>query len=160
MAIQISSVPLVLDTLKTLLEARKLVSGSALVKSATSPEVQILTAPSGDPDIPESIQFGGVSEDQQWQALGGQRVAENYPLEGSIIVLRRGAGEDKAKESRDRVYAILAELAIVLRENPTLGIGARSDVRLATALLGQGWQENGRIAVIDFTIAVKTELTK
>lgn len=160
MTIQTSTVPLVLDTLKALLDARKLVSGSALAKSGNDPEVQILTAPSGDPDIPESIQFGGVAEDQEWRALGGQRVGENYPLDGSVIVLRRGAGEEKAKEARDRAYAIMAELAIVLRDNPTLGIGPRTDVRLATALLFQGWQDNGRVAAIDFTIAVKAELTK
>lgn len=157
---QTSTVPLVLDTLKALLEARKEESGSALAAADGRPAVTITTAPSGDPDILESIQFGGVPEDQAWKSLGGLRRQENYPIEGSILILRRGAGEDKAKESRDRAYALLSELEIVLRANPTLDLGARTDVQLASALLFQGWQENGRLAAIDFTILVKAELTK
>lgn len=154
MAVQTSTVPVVLDTLKSLLEARKALGGNGLEG------VTIVTAPSGDPDIPESIQFYGVFEGQGWKSLGGQRREETYPLEGDIVIVRRGAGEDKAKEARDRAYTILLELETVLRANPTLGIGPRTDVQLATANLIQGWQDNGRVASIEFTIGVKAELTK
>lgn len=154
MAIITSTVPLVLDTLKSLLDARKALGGNGLAG------VTILTAPSGDPDIPESIQFYGVFENQEWKSLGGQRRQENYPLQGDIVIVRRGAGEDKAKEARNRAYAILLELETVLRQDPTLAIGPRTDVQLGTANLIQGWQDNGRIATIEFTIDVKAELTK
>lgn len=160
MTVQTSTVPAVLDTLKALLEARKAEPDSALAAADGRPAVTITTAPSGDPDILESIQFDGVPEDQAWKSLGGMRRQETYPIGGGILILKRGAGEEVAKAARDRAYAILAEMEIVLRANPTLGLGARTDVQLASALLFQGWQENGRLAAIDFTILVKAELTK
>lgn len=151
-----STVPAVLDRLKELLDARKALGGNGLVG------VTIATAPSGDPDLIEGIEFYGTDADShEWESMGAKSRQESYTLLGEILIVRRGAGEEKAKEARDRAYAIAAEMQIVVWENHTLrpSIGARTDIEYSTGTLEQGWQENGRVAFVRFSVAVTSLLT-
>lgn len=149
MATHTSTIPAVLDALKALLDARA---------TTALDGVEVWTAPSGDPIPHECIQFFGTDGDQQWAALGNRRRRETYTITGAIFIIRLGAGQDKAKEARDRAYAILAELEDALRVAPTLGLPDRVEVQLATNNLDQGPQDNGRYAAIPFTLAVTAEL--
>lgn len=146
MATITSTVPAFLDALKALLSARAGLTG-----------VTVATAPTGDPIPTESIQFFGLAEDQEWGAIGHKRRNESYTVQGGIFVIRRGAGEAKAKEVRDRAYAILAELEDAIRVDPGVSASVRQ-CELTQAVLDQGGEDNGRWAALQISIGVKAEL--
>lgn len=156
MATQTSTVPDVLDAIKALLDAR-------LAAELDGPLAGVVfaTAPTGDPAPPESIELIDVPDDEHaWKSLGGRRREERYSIAGAILITRRGAGEAVAKAARDRAYAIAAELQTVIWLNARLEIATRTDMQYATGGLRQGWQENGRIADLSFTVAVVSTLER
>lgn len=156
MPTQTSTVPAVLDRLKALLDAHKALGGNDLVG------VTITTAASGAPDLLESIQFIDVPDDTHaWESQGGRRQRESYIIQGEILIVRRGAGDDIAKAARDRAYDIAGELQTVVWANTTLEeIAVRTDLRYATGGLEQGWQDNGRVAVVRFSVSVTSLLAR
>lgn len=151
-----STVPAVLDRLKELLDARKGLGGNGLTG------VTILTAPSGDAEPKESIQFYGTDADShEWESMGAKSRQESYTLTGEILIVQGGAGEEVAVAARNRAYAIASEMQIVAWQNHTLrpSIGARTDIEYSTGTLEQGWQDNGRVAFVRFSVAVTSLLT-
>lgn len=152
MATQTSTVPAVLDALKALLDARKATPGSPLE------DVEIRTAPTGDPTPWECIAFLGQQGDQAWGAIGNRRRKETYSLQAAIFVKRRGAGEALAKEVRDRAYAILAEMEDAIRVKPRVLDTDRVIVQLTQVNLDQDWDDEGRVAALQITLGVTAEL--
>lgn len=147
MATHTSTVPAVLDALKTLLDARAGLAG-----------VTVTTAPSGEPVPMESIQFFGTNGDQAWAALGNRRRRETYTIRGGIFIIKGGAGADVWDAARERAYALLAELEDAIRVSPTLDLADRVIIQLTRADLDQGAQDNGRWAALDIDLGVTAEL--
>lgn len=161
MATHTSTVPAVLDALKTLLDARKATPDSPLagVAETNRREVAITTAPSGESVPFESIQFFGTDGDQSWAAIGNRRRRETYTIRGGIFIKRIGAGEAVWDAVRERAYDILAELEDAIRVAPTLGLADRVIIQLARVDLDQGGDAaNGRWAALDIDLAVTAEL--
>lgn len=64
----------------------------------------------------EAIGFGEISETQESGALGRMRREHTWTATAMILVRRPGKGETVAKETRERAYAIAAEIERDLRE--------------------------------------------
>lgn len=154
--VQTSTVPDVLDRLAALLETRKGLDGNALTG------VTILTAPSGDPDPLESIQFIEVPDDtHEWESMGGRRRKERYLILGAIFIARIGPGDAIAKAARDRAYAIAGEMQQVAWDNATLAdIATRTDIQYSSGGLRQGYNTESRVADLSFAISVVSLLER
>lgn len=164
MASQTSTIPAVLDAIKALLEERKAVDGNLLARDVDvgrTEEVVITTAASGDPAPLESVQMLEIPNDTHtWKSLGGQQREERYTILGEILIVRPEPGEESAKAARDRAYDIAGEVQTVLWANAKLPIATRTSIQYATGGLDQGWQPNGRVAVVPFAIDVLSVLSK
>jgi hypothetical protein len=157
MATVTSTVPAFLDALKTALEARAAIPGNPLAPIGERPAVTIATAPSGDADPLEAVELIGARETQEWGAIGHRRRNEEYTVGAVVFIVRRGAGEARAKEARDRAYAILAELEDTLRTDPGVS-GTVRQSQITEIVLDQDFNDNGRWAALGITIEVKAEL--
>lgn len=143
-----TTVPAFLDALKAQLEARLALA-----------DVGIYTSPQNE-EVTQSIEFGyRVNGTQGWAALGQRARNDDYTITGIIWIAKDGAGEAVAKEARDRVYALFAELEAQLRTAPwgnnTLsGLGAQ----LRRADFTQFYGDGQRLARLEFDIEVKTRI--
>jgi hypothetical protein len=152
MATQTSTVPAYLDALKALLDARAAAAPSrpdggrgGLDRAERRPGAgrvhPVLRAGRGS----------GMGHDRQQAAQRDLRRAGRHLRHAA----RRGAR--KAKEVRDRAYAILAELEDAIRVDPSVSGSARQ-CQLTAAILEQGAEDNGRWAALAISIEVKAEL--
>lgn len=146
MATDPSTVPAFLDALKAGLEARAGLSA-----------VQVSTALLDGESRSESIQMARVDQDEDWGPIGARTKDENYEVAMVIWKVQPGAGEATAKTARDRVYAILAEVAAWLRENPRPLAGVMV-AAMSNADLDQGVNPDGRWAQLTFAVRVEARL--
>lgn len=154
MATMTSTVPLVLETIRDRMAARRDADPDGVLAG-----VVFTAAPSGDPIPDESIQLFGTDGDQEWGAVGNRRRKETYTINAGMLIIVRGAGEKVSDAARDRAYAILAELEDELRRFPNLDlISGRIVVQLSRVNLDQGPQDNGRWAALDIGLGVTAEL--
>lgn len=82
--------------------------------------VQIEWAHPGKAIKRETIYFGDTLFDERAAALGNRDRAESYALELIVTVEKAGADGAVAEACERRVWALLAEVAGVLRENADL----------------------------------------
>lgn len=142
-----TTVPAFLDALKTALEARAGLVG-----------VTIATCPLAEEAI-ESIEFGyRITGTQGWAAMGQRRREDNYVITGIVWIAKDGGGETAqaaAKEARDRVYELFAELEAQLRDTPWLtNIVAGLGAQLTRVDFDQWYDDAKRIARMTFEISV------
>lgn len=140
-----STVPIVLDRLKTLLESRTGLT-----------QVEVTTAGMADNTKPESIQLGiRVTSTQEFATTGADHGRhEYYIIHGAIQIKKAGAGETVAKEARDRAYAIYKEVEDTVREDPSIGLTSVLKAQVNSADLDQYAGDRARNAVLDFQIDV------
>lgn len=129
--------------------------------------VQVYTAPITRADAKDNIILIRVTGSQEWAALGNQSRDDEYTIEASVLCIRKGAGESKATEARDRAGEVLDELEAVLREmnreemqELAVAIGANQlrRLNLARINLEQGASDQGRWAQVDFDIEVSARI--
>lgn len=144
-----TTVPACLDALKAQLEARPGLAG-----------VRIGTAPLGD-EVTDSIELGyRVPSTQGWAALGKRGRNDNYTITGIVWRSKKGAGEAVAKEVRDRVFDLFAELEEQLRDDPHVNgtlIGG-TGAELTRAELTQWYADGHRMARLEFDISCKARI--
>lgn len=108
--------PTLKDHLRTNLIAR-LAALAASVPDATLAEVVVSTAELRIDEAFESIEFGDVESDQDWELLGNLAREEQGTVHGLIWIVKPGSGEDTIKEARDRAVYLLTVVAVELRAN-------------------------------------------
>lgn len=142
-----STVPAVLDALRTALDARPGLDG-----------VSIFTGPAGDEAGLESIEFFDVEDwSLEFANLGGSKRDEEYSLQGFVWIVKPGAGETTIKAARDRAIAIYIEIESQLRTDPK--VGERLLWALPnTARLTQRMSDKGRVAILEFTVRCKARI--
>lgn len=144
-----SSIPALLDTLRTRLAARAGLAG-----------VTVSTASLGDDIPPEAIELYGVDADQDWAALGRLARDENYDVACGLSVERPAGADDveaTIKQCRDRAFVLLKEVADELRADPSVG-GVVRVAQLGKVSLAQGYNDEGRWAVVLFRIEVRNRI--
>lgn len=114
------------------------------------------------------IVFVRVEGEQEWAALGNQSKDDNYTIESSVLVVKKGAGEAKAAEVRERAGDILVEIENALRDLVTsnampemaAAIGASQITKLSLARfqMSQGASPDGRWTELNFDIVVTARI--
>ena len=144
-----STIPAVLDELKTALELRAGLVGVTVFSAHMGDEVT---------RAPEAIVLGlDVPFEQNFASLGAQSRDEEYTIEGVVLTTQPGAGEDAAKAARDRAFYIVAEIEDQLRADAKLGERALW-AGFGTGRFQQGTGDRTRIAAIEFGIKVKARI--
>lgn len=135
-------VPDVLDSLKTILEARAGLAG-----------VTVFTGPPGDDaKYADAFAFFGAEGDQEPITLDGTSVGDSFRVFGSAFARKDGAGETVTKAARDRVAVLLAELEDAVANDRTLGDVVMT-AEVSALDLNQGYEPSVRWAEIRFQIA-------
>jgi hypothetical protein len=123
--------------------------------------VEVLSAPIPfDQAAVESIQFSEVTDNQEPGTLGNRTRDESYTVTGFTWVAKYGAGEETIRQSRDRVFALLAEIEHELVNDFTVGRTVQW-ARVSTIDLYQGiTPDGGRAARVEFTLAVQARIKR
>jgi len=109
----------------------------------------------GDSDVIEL--WGTVAEPQQFMSLGGRSTDEIYQLHGGVYCWRQGADEGAVRASRDAAAAVVDELLLALRADPSLA-GAVRVTGWANTGFVQGFDENGRFTLVEFYLRCEARL--
>lgn len=133
--------------------------------------VEVVTAPIPIEKlkVKDYIVFVSVEGDQDWAAIGNQAKEDVYTVASSVLVIKKGAGEQKATEVRERAAEMLGEIENALRDivqTPNALTDMASAIRanqitklnLARFVLHQGSNEGGRWAEVDFDIQVTARI--
>lgn len=115
------------------------------------------------------IVFIRVEGDQDWAAIGNQTKEDVYSVASSVLVIKKGAGEEKATEVRERAADILMEVENALRDivqtpnaltemASSIGANQITKLNLARFTLHQGANDGGRWAEVDFDIDVTARI--
>jgi len=122
-------------------------------------DVQIYSAPIAlEQTAPESIQFDDATPTQAWGALGNKARDEEFDLGLTISVVVPGGGEEEMTAARDRVFALLAVLELLLRTDPSAG-GSVRVAHVTSAPLTQIPTPQGRMAILSVTVHASARLT-
>lgn len=122
--------------------------------------VAVLTSIMGDDTPNESIVFISGDSDQEWAPFGNRTRDEEFSLLGAVWIQSPGAGEEAAKEARDRAFLLLGEVEDQLREDPKVGGTALLGAAFTGVRLDQGIAPNGRWVLLEFDIRAKTRLPR
>jgi len=151
-----STVPAVYDALRALLAARP---GLAGVGIFSVPVDEVTSGPS-------SIQFGPCHPTQVPGLLGNQGRDEAYDIACVTAVLVFDHSEAGGKASRDRAFALLAEVELALLASfvPGAPADALNSVARKCRVSSYAYDPepgvDGYWAVLDFTIHVESRLTR
>lgn len=143
-----TTAPAFLDALKAQLEAREGLS-----------KVGIYTSPQNE-EVTQSIEFGyRITGTQGWAALGQRARNDDYTVTGIIWIAQDGAGESAAKEARDRVYALFAELEAELSAGPWVDESLNAlGAQLTRADFSQWYDDRKRMARMEFDITCRARI--
>lgn len=99
-----------------------------------------------------------VALPQRYAGMNVQYKKEDLRIRCECRANQPGKGEDNLRLARRRVFAIFGEVEDELRTNPTLGLPAVDVAQVEDAEFQQGADDQGRIAVIEFSIIATTSL--
>ncbi len=127
-------------------------------------EVDIMSAPMSRDDMErEAIVIVNVTAEEEPSAIRGEsaRHEEVYDVNGVVYVEVIGSKEEDAVEARDRATLLMGEVETYVRNTPDAGLNAIGSqvIRVAWVSrkeLDQGFADGKRMAVIPWTILVKT----
>lgn len=119
--------------------------------------VTVLSAPMAEDTPPTSIVFGSAEANQEWDALGNRGRVETIELDGSVWIVRGGAGDQVAKAARDEAFRIVGEIEQQLRDDWRVGLAPVS-AEMAQITLGQGINPHARWCEIAFVIRARVQL--
>lgn len=142
-----SGVPTLIPNLVALLDARPGLAG-----------VQITPAPVDLSETePESIQIDNTEPTREWAALGRQAREEEFYLGFTVSVVVAGGDRAAMLAALLRVYALLAEIEVALRADPSVG-GAVHVAHVARTALTQIPTPEGRMAILECEIKADKRL--
>lgn len=134
-------------------------------------DVDVYTAPISRKLTPrEVIVFIDAPGTQEWAAIGEGAKSDDYSVSARLVVEKKGSGEAKAVETRDRagvivaaVEACLRDIAVTPAKRSALAadIGANQITALNLAdisLTGQGANDGTRWCSVDFEFQVSARI--
>jgi hypothetical protein len=129
-----------------------------LAARAALADVTVTSGFIGFAQVGQSIQLLDTQMDQAWDTIGNIERHERYTVRGLVEVVQAGKTESDIQASRDMAEALLNEVQVQLWSDPQIAFSVHL-AQLIGAQYDQGFTTDGRVARIEFSIAVEAYLS-
>ena len=151
--VQTSGVPAIMDAIVDRLRARDELAG-----------VSVSSGPLAASREREGIELWNADAPETNRTTG-RRKTEDVTIQGQAYAARDGSSEQVIRAARDRVFALVGEIAKMLRESEygarlfsEAGSPTAREAYITNKMLRQGSNPDGVIVVVEFVISAKVDL--